>query len=111
MLDNIITSFLVPSTCGRDQGMQALVASTRAVPFRRLGRVACIEVVGIPALRCQFCDEQTYDLTLLAYIESVLHRRVGQGQVQTRYTFEQLAAELTTGVFFGDQTPSAFQGQ
>ncbi len=72
MLDNIITSFLVPSTCGRDQGMH---------------------------------------LTLLAYIESVLHRRVGQGQVQTRYTFEQLAAELTTGVFFGDQTPSAFQGQ
>jgi hypothetical protein len=66
----------------------------RAVPFRRVGHMACIEVVGIPALRCQICDEQSYDLILLAHIESVLCRRVEQGDVRTSYTFEQLAAEL-----------------
>ncbi len=98
MLDNATIGFLVYSTCERDQGVQDLVASTRAVQFRRIGRVPCIEVVGIPAFRCRNCDEQTYDLTLLAHIESVLHKRVGQGRVQTRYTFEQLASDLMTGM-------------
>ena len=97
MLDYSRADFSAPSTCGRDQGVQRLVASTRAVPFQRVGHVACIEVVGIPALKCQVCDEQSYDLTLLAHIESVLRRRVEQGDVQTSYTFEQLAAELTAG--------------
>lgn len=72
MLDYSRADFSAPSTCGRDQGVQRLVASTRAVPFQRVGHVACIEVVGIPALKCQVCDEQSYDLTLLAHIESVL---------------------------------------
>ena len=98
MLDHIIAGFSAPSTCGRDQGMQRLVASTRAVPFRRVGRVACIRVVGVPAFQCQVCDEQSYDLTLLAHIESVLHRHVEGGDVRTSYVFEQLAAELTADV-------------
>jgi hypothetical protein len=55
-------------------------------------------VVGIPALKCQICDEQIYDLVLLAHIERVLLGRVAQGQTQTRYTFEQLAAELTAAL-------------
>ena len=97
MLDNIIPGFSAPSTCERDQGVQYLVASIRTVPFLRVGRAACIEVVGIPALKCQVCDEQIYDLTLLAHIESALRRRVEQGDVRTSYAFEQLAAELTTG--------------
>lgn len=96
MLDHTIPGFSAPSTCGHDQGMQCLVASTRAVPFRRVGCVPCIEVVGIPALKCQVCDVQTYDLSLLARIESVLWNRVEQDVLQTRYTYEQLAAELTT---------------
>lgn len=95
MLDNITTAFPAPSTCERDLGVQHLVASRRSVPFLRIGRVARIEVVGIPALRCQVCNEQIYDLTLLAHIEHVLHGRVARGQLQTGYTFEQLAAELT----------------
>lgn len=95
VFDNTTTGFLVSSTCGCDQGAQDLVASTRSVQFRRIGPVSCIEVVGIPAFRCRNCDEQAYDLTLLAHIESVLYKRVGQGLVQTRYTFEQLASDLT----------------
>ncbi len=70
----------------------------RAVPFRQVGCVPCIEVVGIPTLKCQVCNVQTYDLTLLARIESILCKRVEQGVLQTRYTYEQLAAELTTDV-------------
>ena len=95
MLDHYMPGFSAPSTCGCDQGMQRLVASTRAVPFRQVGRVPCIEVVGIPALKCQVCDEQSYNLTLLTHIESALRRRVEQGDVRTSYAFEQLAAELT----------------
>ena len=57
--------------------------------------MARIEVIGIPALRCQICGEQLYNLTLLAQNESALHGRVAQGHTETRYTFEQLAAELT----------------
>jgi len=95
MLGKNTGAFPVPSTCKRDQGVQRLVASMRAVPFLRIGRVARIEVVCIPALRCQVCDEQLYDLTLLAQIERALHRRVEQEHTETRYTFEQLAAELT----------------
>jgi hypothetical protein len=98
MLDHIILGFSAPSTCGHDQSVQRQVASTRAVPFRQVGCVPCIEVVGIPTLKCQGCTLQTYDLTLLARIESTLCRRVEQGVLQTRYTYEQLAAELTTDV-------------
>ena len=54
--------------------------------------MARIEVVGIPALRCQVCGEQLYDLDVLARIESALRRRVAQGDMRTWYTFEQLAA-------------------
>jgi len=96
MLDKITTAFPTPSTCERDQGVQHLVASMRAVPFLQIGRVVRIEVVGIPALRCQICSSQIYDLALLAHIEHVLHGRVAQGHFQTRYTCEQLAAELTS---------------
>ena len=96
MLDHITLGFSAPSTCGHDKGMQRLVASTRAVPFRRIGCVPCIEVVGIPALKCLVCDVQTYDLSLLARIEGALWKRVEQGVLQARYTYEQLAAELTT---------------
>ena len=92
------TSFPMPSTCERDQGVRHLVASMRAVPFLRIGRVPRIEVVGIPALKCQVCNEQIYDLALLAQIERVLHGRVAQGRFQTRYAFEQLAAELTAAL-------------
>jgi hypothetical protein len=91
MLDKHTTSFPIPSTCERDQGVQHLVASARAVPFLRIGDVARIEVVGIPALRCQVCGEQLYDLDVLARIESALRRRVAQGDMYTWYTFEQLA--------------------
>jgi hypothetical protein len=96
MLDHIILSFSVSSTCGHDQNTQHLVASTRAVPFQRVGCIRCIEVVGIPVLKCQVCDVQSYDLSLLACIESVLWKRVEQGVLQARYTYEQLAADLTT---------------
>ncbi len=96
MLDHTILGFSAPSTCGHDQDMQRLVASTRAVPFRQVGYGACIEVVGVPTLKCQVCDVQTYDLSLLARLESVLCKRVEQGVLQARYTYEQLAAELTT---------------
>ncbi|MGH3180616.1 MAG: hypothetical protein ACRDOE_01700 [Streptosporangiaceae bacterium] len=95
MLGNITTAFPAPSTCERDRGVQHLVASRRSVPFLRIGCVARIEVVGIPALRCQVCNEQVYDLALLAHIERVLLGRVAQGQFQTWYRFEQLAAEIT----------------
>jgi hypothetical protein len=98
MLNQIISGFSVPSICGHDQGVQHLAASTHAVSFRRIGRVPCIEVMGIPVLRCQVCGEQSYDLTLLARIESVLCRHVEQGVLQTRYMYEQLAAELVTDV-------------
>jgi hypothetical protein len=97
MLNHIMPGLSAPSTCGRDQGMQHLVASTRAVPFLRVGRLSRIEVVGIPALKCQVCDEQIYDVTLLAHIESALRRRVKQGDVRTLYAFEQLATELMAG--------------
>jgi hypothetical protein len=96
MLDKNTTSFPISSTCERDQGVQRLVASARIVPFLRIGGVARIEVIGIPALRCQVCHEQTYDLDVLARIESALSRRVAQGHLQTQYTFEQLQAWLTT---------------
>lgn len=95
MLDMNTTSFPISSTCERDQGVQHLVASMRAVPFLRIGDVARIEVIGIPALCCQVCHEQIYDLDVLARIESALSRRIAQGHLQTQYTFEQLAAELT----------------
>lgn len=98
MLDHIILGFSAPSTCGHDQGMQRLMASTRAVPFRQVGCVPCIEVTGIPTLKCQVCNVQTYDLSLLARLECVLCKRVEQGVLQARYTYEQLAAELTTDV-------------
>lgn len=62
-----------------------------------------IEVVGIPALRCQVCGEQSYDLTLLAHIESALRRRVERGDVRTSYLFEQLAAELITDSLFSEK--------
>jgi len=39
--------------------------------------------------------DKNIDLTLLAQIESALHKRVEQGHTETRYTFEQPAAELT----------------
>ncbi len=84
-------AFPTPSICERDQGAQRLVASTRAVPFLRIGPLPRIEVVGIPALRCQVCGEQLYDLDVLARIESALRRRVAQGDMRTWYTFEQLA--------------------
>jgi hypothetical protein len=96
MLDHITLGFSAPSTCEHDLGMQRLVASTRAVPFRQVGHIPCIEVVGIPALKCQVCTSQTYDLILLARIESALWKRVEQGVSQARYTYEQLAPELTT---------------
>ncbi len=97
MPDLITTSFPAPSRCCRDQGVQHLVASARAVPFRQIGRLSRIEVVGIPALRCQVCDEQIYNLDVLARIESALRRRVERGDVRTLYAFEQLAADLTAG--------------
>lgn len=81
-----------PSLCERDQGVQRLVVSERAVPFLRIGPVARIEVIGIPALRCQVCGEQLYDLDVLARIESALQRRVEQGDRRTSYTFAQLVA-------------------
>ncbi len=56
MLDT--TSFPISSTCERDQGVQHLVASRCPVPFLQIGPVARIEVIGIPALRCQVCHEQ-----------------------------------------------------
>ncbi len=80
MLDNILLGLSTPSTCGHNQDMQHLVVSERAVPFRQIGHMACIEVVGIPALRCPICDEQIYNLDLLSLIESVLHKRVEQGE-------------------------------
>jgi YgiT-type zinc finger domain-containing protein len=94
MLDKNTGAFPPPSTCERDQGAQRLVSSRRSVPFLRIGGVTRIEVMGIPALQCQVCDEQIYDLTLLAQIERALHGRVAQGSTETQYTFEQLAAEL-----------------
>ena len=96
MLGHTILGFSSPSICGHNKGVQRLVASTRAVPFRQVGCIPCIEVVGIPALKCQVCDVQTYDLSLLARLESVLCKRVEQGVLQARYTYEQLVAELTT---------------
>lgn len=57
--------------------------------------MVCIEVIGIPMLKCQIYDEQSYDLTLLAGIESALRRCVERRDVRTSYLFEQLAAELT----------------
>jgi hypothetical protein len=98
MLDHTIACFSVPSTCGHDPGVQRLVASMRPVSFRQVGCVPCIEVVGIPALKCQVCTSQTYDLSLLARLESVLWKRVEQGVLQARYTYEQLASELTTDI-------------
>ena len=95
MLDKHTTNFPISSTCERDQGVQHLVASARAVPFLRIGRLSRIEVIGIPALHCQTCHEQLYDLALLARIEQALQRHVEQGDVRTSYSFEQLAAELT----------------
>ncbi|HZU69544.1 MAG TPA: hypothetical protein VFA09_19885 [Ktedonobacteraceae bacterium] len=65
VLDHTIASFSASPTYVRDQGVQHLVASTRAVSFRWVGHMVCIEVIGIPALKCQICDEQSYDLTLL----------------------------------------------
>jgi hypothetical protein len=47
MLDKHTTSFPLPSTCERDQGVQHLVTSRRATPFLRIGRVAHIEVTGM----------------------------------------------------------------
>ena len=85
-------AFPTPSICERDLGVQRLVASTRAVPFLRIGPLPRIEVVGIPALRCQVCGEQLYDLDVLARIESALRRRAAQGDRRTWYTFAQLAA-------------------
>lgn len=96
MLNDSRAGFSAFPTCKHDPDVQCLVASTRAVPFQRVGDMACIEVVGIPALRCQVCDEQSYDPTLLAHIENALGRRVEQGDVRASYAFEQLAAELTT---------------
>lgn len=96
MLNDSRAGFSAFPTCEHDPGVQCLVASTRAVPFRQVGCVPCIEVVGIPALKCQVCDVQTYDLSLLARIESTLRWRVERGDVRTSYLFEQLAAELTT---------------
>lgn len=52
MLDKSTGAFPVPATCERDQAVQRLVASIRAVPFLRIGDVARIEVVGIPAIQC-----------------------------------------------------------
>ena len=95
MLDHTTLGFSTLSTCWHDPEVQRPVASTRAVPFRQAGHVACIEVVGVPALRCKVCGEQSYDLTLLARIESALSRRVEREDVRTAYLFEQLAAELT----------------
>jgi hypothetical protein len=92
MLDKYMTNLRVPSLCGHDRSVQRLVASTRPVPFSQTGSVARIEVVGIPVLRCQICGEERYDLDVLIRIESALHRRVMQGDRQTSYTFEQLAA-------------------
>lgn len=103
MLDQIILGFSAPSTCGHDQDMQCLVASTRAVPFRQVECVPCIEVAGIPTLKCQVCNVQTYDLTLLARIESALRRRSERGDVRTSYLFEQLAPELTTDPLFSEE--------
>ena len=103
MLDHTILGLSASSTCRHDQGLQRLVASTRAVPFRQVGCERCIEVVGIPALKCQVCNAQTYDLSLLGYIEGVLRRRVERGDAQTSYLFEQLAAELTTDPLFSEK--------
>ena len=96
MLEKIVTaSFPAPGACQRDQGVQHLVASRQAVPFLQIGSVARIEVVGIPALRCQICHELIYDLSLLERIESILHEHVAQGNRHNFYRFDQLAAELT----------------
>lgn len=65
------------------------------MPFLRIGGVARIEVTGIPALECQVCHEQIYNLDALARIENALRRRVAQGHTETQYTFAQLAVELT----------------
>jgi hypothetical protein len=79
MLDKNTEGFSAPLTCKRDQGMQRLVPSERAVPFLRIGGVARIEVVGIPALECQVCYERLYDLDVLARIENALQRYVAEG--------------------------------
>ena len=100
MFSHIVAGLSASSICGHDHGVKHFVASTRAVLFRQVGCGECIEVVGIPALRCQVCDEQSYDLSLLAHIESILCRRVQRGNVRTSYLFEQLAAELTTDSLF-----------
>ncbi len=63
------------------------------MPFLRIGRVAHIEVTGIPTRECQVCHEQLYNLDALARIENTLHRRIA-GHTETQYTFEQLT-ELT----------------
>ena len=55
MFDKSTEAFPAPSTCERDQGVQHLVTSRRAVPFLRIRRVARIEVTGIPARECQAC--------------------------------------------------------
>jgi len=46
------------------------------MPFLRTRGVACIEMTGIPALECQACYGQIYNLDVLAHIENALQRRV-----------------------------------
>lgn len=96
MLDKAIVDFSVPSICRHDPGVKHFVASRRAVPFPQSVCGARIEVVGIPALRCPLCGEQSYDLTLLVHIESALRHRIERGDVRTLYLFEQLDVDLTT---------------
>jgi hypothetical protein len=91
MLDQHTTNFPAPSLCEHDPGVQRLVVSRQPVPFLQIGDVARIEVVGIPALRCQVCGDQRYNLDVLARIESTLQRHAEQGDWRTSYTFEQLA--------------------
>lgn len=85
MLDKHTTSSSIPSTCERDQGVQHLVTSRRAVPFLRIGGVARIEVTGIPALECQVAMSSSTTSTRLHALR-MLCRGASQRDTQKRST-------------------------
>ncbi len=70
------------------------------MPFLVPSRLARIEVVGIPALECQVCHEQLYDLALLAHKESEHALNAQNYQSFPCGSTRQGSAEVTKTTYF-----------
>ena len=91
----LILHMLCPHAALPDADWQEshLLYSRRPIPFRRIGPLDRVEVVGIP-VECMTCHQPLLTLRLLESLEWVLEERMARGDVRVLYSYQELVLEL-----------------